>query len=67
MHLTIYLGAQPFEYFGASLAALDMNGDGVDELIVGSPLFSNSRSMQQSRSSTVSFQILETTFFEWVN
>ena len=38
------IGAQSFEYFGASLAALDMNGDGVDELIVGSPLFSNSRS-----------------------
>jgi hypothetical protein len=54
-------GAQSFEYFGASLAALDMNGDGVDELIVGSPLFSNSRSMQQSTSSSVHFKFFKLT------
>ena len=26
------------EYFGASLAAADLEGDGVEELLVGSPL-----------------------------
>ena len=57
------IGAQSFEYFGASLAALDMIGDGVDELIVGSPLFSNSRSMQQSTSSSVHLQLFKRTVY----
>ena len=32
-------GRQSGEYFGASLASADMNGDGVDEIIVGAPLY----------------------------
>ena len=32
-------GEQSGEYFGAALANLDIDGDGLDELIVGSPLF----------------------------
>ena len=27
--------------FGAALAAADLNGDGIDELIVGAPLYSS--------------------------
>ncbi len=41
-------GTQTGEYFGAALAAVDVNGDGIDELIVGSPLFTH-----QSRSTTL--------------
>ena len=53
--LTFYdhpVGSQPFEYYGASLTSLDMNGDGFDELIVGSPLYSK----RASTSSSVCFQ-----------
>lgn len=28
------------EYFGSSLVAEDVNGDGYDDLVVGAPLFS---------------------------
>ena len=31
-------GLQLGEYFGSSFAAVDLNGDGLDELVVGSPL-----------------------------
>jgi hypothetical protein len=31
------------EYFGHSLATVDVNGDGVDELIVGVPFFSSEK------------------------
>jgi hypothetical protein len=31
-------GRQPGEYYGAALATADINGDGLDELIVGAPL-----------------------------
>lgn len=34
-------GSQSGEYFGASVTAADLNGDKIDELIVGSPLFTN--------------------------
>ena len=46
-------GPQPFEYFGASLASIDLDGDGADELVVGSPLYSSHNVVQQSSSSTV--------------
>ena len=35
------LGKQIGEYFGAALLTGDFNGDGEDDLIVGSPLFTN--------------------------
>ena len=35
------IGSQSGEYFGAALAVVDINGDGIDELIVGSPLFTH--------------------------
>ena len=38
---THFLGRQCGEYFGSSLAAVDVNGDGVDELIIGAPLYSS--------------------------
>ncbi len=37
------IGRQTGEYFGAALAAADVNGDGADELIVGAPLFTNTK------------------------
>ncbi|XP_069681839.1 integrin alpha-PS4-like [Periplaneta americana] len=33
-------GTQMGEYFGAAITAVDMNGDGLDDLAVGAPLFS---------------------------
>ncbi|XP_077555289.1 integrin alpha-PS2-like [Haemaphysalis longicornis] len=33
------LGSQMCEYFGASLLAIDLNRDGVDDLLVGAPLY----------------------------
>ncbi|KAF4526341.1 hypothetical protein B566_EDAN014649 [Ephemera danica] len=32
-------GTQPGEYFGGSLATCDVNGDNLDDLLVGAPLF----------------------------
>ena len=34
----IQKGSQLGEYFGASLVSADLNGDGLDDLLVGSPL-----------------------------
>lgn len=39
--ISILNGSQPGEYFGASLATIDLNGDGYDDLIVGAPFYSN--------------------------
>ena len=33
-------GSQMGEYFGAALTAADINGDGLSDLIVGSPMYS---------------------------
>lgn len=35
-----YRGIQIGEYYGFSLAAVDLNGDGLDELLVGAPMYS---------------------------
>lgn len=37
-------GTQLAEYFGYSMAAADLNGDGYDEIIVGAPIYSDSES-----------------------
>ena len=37
----IFLGRQTGEYFGASVISADVNGDGVDEVIIGAPLFTH--------------------------
>jgi FG-GAP repeat len=40
---------QPGEYFGHSLASGDFNGDGSDEIIIGSPFFFASTGSAQGR------------------
>lgn len=37
-------GQQMGEYFGSSLLATDINGDGKDDLIVGAPMYTYNRS-----------------------
>ena len=36
-------GSQLGEYFGASLEAVDLDGDGLEDLVVGAPLASHER------------------------
>lgn len=42
-------GVQPGDYFGYSLASGDFNGDGRDEIIIGSPFYSSSTAIDQGR------------------
>jgi len=37
------------EYFGASLLALDINNDKIDDLIIGAPYYSNEQSREIGR------------------
>lgn len=39
-------GYQPGELFGAALVYIDVDGDGIDELIVGAPLHSEYSDVQ---------------------
>ena len=32
---------QSFSYFGGSLCAADVNGDGVDDILIGSPFYND--------------------------
>ncbi|KAL7301511.1 hypothetical protein TKK_0005947 [Trichogramma kaykai] len=45
----IWKGEQQGEYFGASLAACDVNGDQRDDLIVGAPLWSRAEAGDEGR------------------
>jgi FG-GAP repeat len=40
---------QPGEYFGHSLASGDLDGDGSDEIIIGSPFYFSSTGSAQGR------------------
>lgn len=42
----IAIGSQFGEYFGSSLLAIDVNGDLLDDLLVGAPFYSPSRRMK---------------------
>jgi hypothetical protein len=37
------------EYFGAALCVLDVNGDGLDDLLVGAPHYGEKKTLDQGR------------------
>ena len=41
LHLHNLTGSQVGSYFGHSVAVLDANGDGLDDIAIGAPLHSN--------------------------
>ena len=45
-------GSKSGEYFGASLLSMDINGDDLDELIVGSPLYTFGERQESVKSFT---------------
>jgi hypothetical protein len=42
-------GEELGEYFGAALCVLDVNGDGLDDLIVGAPHYAEKNTWDQGR------------------
>jgi hypothetical protein len=42
-------GKQLGEYFGAALCVLDVNGDGLDDVLVGAPHYGEKRTWDQGR------------------
>jgi hypothetical protein len=42
-------GKEMGEYFGASLCVLDVNGDGLDDLLVGAPHYGGTKTWDQGR------------------
>lgn len=42
-------GKQVGEYFGAAVCVLDVNGDGLDDVIVGAPHYGSTKTWDQGR------------------
>jgi len=60
------------EYFGSSLLALDIDGDKLDDLIIGAPSYSDEQNLEIGRiyvymNSKVRIHFLETKFFFSLN
>ena len=47
--VTSWVGSTVGEYFGAAVLAVDLNGDGLSDVVVGAPLFGESNSFEQGR------------------